>query len=141
MGDSTAVLLREEGPVAISIDHKPINPDEKARIRAMGIQISDEATRVSGMAVSRAWGDHFMKEQESGLVGDPYVSDVIELQHEDSVLVVASDGLWDVVSFERATDVALQFYGDAPRAARELCKLSVANPKNHDNSTVLCVDL
>jgi protein phosphatase len=141
VGDSTAVLLRKEGPVVLSVDHKPKDASEKARIRAMGVEISDAATRVSGMAVSRAWGDHFMKQQQTGLVGDPFVSEPIELTHDDSLLIVASDGLWDVVSFARATEIASRFYGDPARSARELGKLAIANPKNHDHTTVCVVEL
>jgi hypothetical protein len=45
------------------------------------------------LAVSRALGDHFMKENQLGLISEPYVSDLIELTDEDTMLIVASDGV------------------------------------------------
>lgn len=48
---------------------------------------------LTGLAVSRALGDHFMKENGLGLISEPYVCQPIELTDEDSMLIVASDGV------------------------------------------------
>jgi hypothetical protein len=50
-------------------------------------------TFLTGLAVSRALGDHFMKENGLGLISEPYVCQPIELTDEDSMLIVASDGV------------------------------------------------
>ena len=44
------------------------------------------------MAVSRSLGDHFAKEMNLGLIGEPYVSPAIEVS-SDAVIVLASDGV------------------------------------------------
>ncbi len=43
--------------------------------------------------MSRALGDHFMKENGLGLISEPYVCQPIELTDEDCLLIVASDGV------------------------------------------------
>jgi serine/threonine protein phosphatase PrpC len=47
----------------------------------------------SGVTVSRALGDHFIKENISGMTAEPYVSEPIKLTEEDTLLIVASDGV------------------------------------------------
>jgi len=55
-GDSRAVLCHGGIPVASTKDHKPTDPEEKARIEAAGGMVI--GTRVQGiLAVSRSLGD------------------------------------------------------------------------------------
>ncbi|XP_028757125.1 probable protein phosphatase 2C 24 [Neltuma alba] len=103
-GDSRAVLCRNGKPIPLSSDHKPDRPDELNRIHeAGGRVIFWDGPRVLGMlAMSRAIGDNYLK---------PYVSCVPEVTitdrtAEDDCLILASDGLWDVVSNETACGVA-----------------------------------
>ncbi|KAK4286545.1 hypothetical protein QN277_003087 [Acacia crassicarpa] len=103
-GDSRAVLCRNGKPIPLSSDHKPDRPDELNRIHeARGRVIYWDGPRVLGMlAMSRAIGDNYLK---------PYVTCVPEVTitdrtSEDDCLILASDGLWDVVSNETACGVA-----------------------------------
>ncbi|XP_054814472.1 probable protein phosphatase 2C 24 isoform X2 [Prosopis cineraria] len=103
-GDSRAVLCRGGKPIPLSSDHKPDRPDELNRIHeAGGRVIYWDGPRVQGMlAMSRAIGDNYLK---------PYVSCVPEVTitdrtAEDDCLILATDGLWDVVSNETACGVA-----------------------------------
>lgn len=43
--------------------------------------------------MSRALGDHFLKQEKLGVIGEPSISDPIKLEPTDSVLIVASDGV------------------------------------------------
>jgi len=55
-GDSRSVLSNKEGPYEMSNDHKPDNPEEKARIQKAGGSVYDG--RVNGnLNLSRAIGD------------------------------------------------------------------------------------
>nr|GMD23969.1 probable protein phosphatase 2C 24 [Ipomoea batatas] len=103
-GDSRAVLCRNGKAIALSNDHKPDRPDELSRIEeAGGRVIYWDGPRVLGvLAMSRAIGDNYLK---------PYVTcqpEVIVMDRtpEDECLILASDGLWDVVSNDTACSVA-----------------------------------
>ena len=64
-GDSRAVLARGGDAVPLSHDHKPHNPEEKARIEAAGSHVAG-CWRVNGdLAVSRALGDFVYKRCET----------------------------------------------------------------------------
>jgi serine/threonine protein phosphatase PrpC len=150
-GDSRAVLVRAGGgAVALSDDHKPNRPDEVARIRALGGTVFFHGVwRVAGvLAVSRSIGDRSLK---------PYVTAVPDvLTHDvapgDEALVLASDGLWDVLSSAAvAATCAAAFragaggagapaHAVAQRAATTLVRDAILGG-SADNVTVLVVDL
>ena len=48
---------------------------------------------MGGLAVSRALGDHFLKQEKLGVIAEPFVSQPIKLESTDSILIVASDGV------------------------------------------------
>ncbi len=52
--------------------------------------------------MTRALGDRFAKDSNSGMIAVPNVSDAIKLEPTDRYLFVASDGLWDIVSGAKA---------------------------------------
>ncbi|KAF8104058.1 hypothetical protein N665_0181s0078 [Sinapis alba] len=99
-GDSRAVLCRNGKPVPLSTDHKPDRPDELDRIQeAGGRVIYWDGPRVLGvLATSRAIGDNYLKPYVSS---EPEVT-VTDRTEEDEFMILASDGLWDVVTNEAA---------------------------------------
>ncbi|CAO2182367.1 unnamed protein product [Urochloa humidicola] len=102
-GDSRAVLSRAGAPVPLSVDHKPDRPDELARIEAAGGRVIywDGARVLGVLAMSRAIGDGYLKPFVSS---EPEVT-VTERTDEDECLILASDGLWDVVTNGMACEV------------------------------------
>lgn len=99
-GDSRA-LLCDRGPKFATEDHKPFHPKEKKRI----IDAGGTATqRINGtLAVSRALGDfEFKKDELRGpceqLVSPEPEITIIERRPEDQFLILACDGIWDVMS-------------------------------------------
>ncbi|OEL24317.1 putative protein phosphatase 2C 49 [Dichanthelium oligosanthes] len=102
-GDSRAVLSRGGVPVPLSVDHKPDRPDELERIEAAGGRVIfwDGARVLGVLAMSRAIGDGYLK---PFVTAEPDVT-VTERTDEDECLILASDGLWDVVTNEMACDV------------------------------------
>ncbi|KAK6929390.1 PPM-type phosphatase-like domain [Dillenia turbinata] len=103
-GDSRAVLCRNGVAIPLSSDHKPDRPDELLRIQAAGGRVIYwDGPRVLGvLALSRAIGDNYLKPYVSS---EPEVT-VTERTEEDECLILASDGLWDVVSNDTACGVA-----------------------------------
>ncbi|KAK6933129.1 PPM-type phosphatase-like domain [Dillenia turbinata] len=103
-GDSRAVLCRNGVAIPLSSDHKPDRPDELLRIQAAGGRVIYwDGPRVLGvLAMSRAIGDNYLKPY---VISEPEVT-VTERTEEDECLILASDGLWDVVSNDTACGVA-----------------------------------
>ncbi|GFQ02618.1 probable protein phosphatase 2c 6 [Phtheirospermum japonicum] len=103
-GDSRAVLCRGKEPVALSVDHKPNREDEYARIEAAGGKVIQwNGHRVFGvLAMSRSIGDRYLK---PWIIPDPEVT-FVPRAREDECLILASDGLWDVMTNEEVCDIA-----------------------------------
>ncbi|KAE7999080.1 hypothetical protein FH972_003561 [Carpinus fangiana] len=103
-GDSRAVLCRSKEAMALSIDHKPNREDEYARIEASGGKVIQwNGHRVLGvLAMSRSIGDRYLK---PWIIPEPEVM-FLPRARDDECLILASDGLWDVMSNEEACDVA-----------------------------------
>ncbi|XP_066306714.1 probable protein phosphatase 2C 8 [Miscanthus floridulus] len=103
-GDSRAVLSRGGVPVPLSSDHKPDRPDELERVESAGGRVINwNGYRVLGvLSTSRSIGDYYMKPFISA---EPEVT-VTERTHKDEFIILASDGLWDVMTNEEACKVA-----------------------------------
>lgn len=102
-GDSRAVLCRQGSPAVCTLDHKPTVPAEKKRIQDAGGSVMIH--RVNGsLAVSRALGDFEYKSVEGRGPTEQLVSPAPEIfveqrkPEEDEFLVLACDGIWDVMS-------------------------------------------
>ncbi|KQK09009.1 probable protein phosphatase 2C 8 [Brachypodium distachyon] len=103
-GDSRAVLSRAGVPVPLSDDHKPDRPDEMERVEAAGGRVINwNGYRILGvLATSRSIGDYYLKPY---VIAEPEVT-VMDRTDKDEFLILASDGLWDVVSNEVACKIA-----------------------------------
>ncbi|CAA7017536.1 unnamed protein product [Microthlaspi erraticum] len=159
-GDSRAVLCRNGKPVPLSTDHKPDRPDELDRIEGAGGRVIYwDCPRVLGvLAMSRAIGDNYLKPYVSC---EPEVTVTDRDRMDDDCLILASDGLWDVVSNETACSVARMCLrgGRRRRGGRDpsvvdsvsdnkacmeasvlLTKLALAR-RSSDNVSVVVIDL
>ncbi|GIL65773.1 hypothetical protein Vafri_19462 [Volvox africanus] len=115
-GDSRAVLSRRGHAVRLTEDHKPHLPAEKARVEAAGGRVDfqrcwrvivepREGRLGSGLAVSRSLGDLDFKEPRRFVECEPDVRRLVP-QPGDNLVVLGSDGLWDVLSDQEAVDCA-----------------------------------
>ncbi|CAJ1331887.1 unnamed protein product [Effrenium voratum] len=149
LGDSRAVLCRQQGSTLgarrLSEDHKPGRPDEQRRIESCGGVVDMQGvwrvftpgpatfggrSLLWGLAVSRAFGDLLMKEPQrygcTGVTG-PLVSAMPEITlselnvNEDRFLVLACDGIWDVMDDEEAISVCSE-HKTADLASRALVR-------------------
>ncbi|KAL2540102.1 putative protein phosphatase 2C 75 [Abeliophyllum distichum] len=114
-GDSRAVLCRGGRVVPLSYDHKPDREDERARIEACGGRVVFlDGARVEGiLAMSRAIGDRCLK---PFVISEPEIS-FTGRDEEDEFLILASDGLWDVMSSEMTCEVARECLREENRSA------------------------
>ncbi|KAG6473011.1 protein phosphatase 2C 51-like [Zingiber officinale] len=151
-GDSRAVLCRGGAAFPLSFDHKADRPDEMERVEAAGGRVINwEGYRVLGvLATSRSIGDFYLK---PFVISEPDVT-VTERTDKDEFLILASDGLWDVVSNEAACKIARQSLNgrmarmfpdavsgsNATEAAALLAQLAVSKG-SEDNISVVVVQL
>ncbi|KAI3468094.1 hypothetical protein Pfo_024757 [Paulownia fortunei] len=157
-GDSRAVLCRGKEPMALSVDHKPNREDEYARIEAAGGKVIQwNGHRVFGvLAMSRSIGDRYLK---PWIIPDPEVM-FVPRTREDECLILASDGLWDVMTNEEVCDIARkrillwhknngvtlplergEGVDPAAQAAAEYLSNRALQKGSKDNITVVVVDL
>ncbi|KAF2293476.1 hypothetical protein GH714_002133 [Hevea brasiliensis] len=117
VGDSRAVICRGGNAIAVSRDHKPDQTDERQRIEDAGGFVMWAGTwRVGGvLAVSRAFGDRLLKQY---VVADPEIQEE-KIDSSLEFLILASDGLWDVVSNEEAVEMTKPIE-DPEQAAKRL---------------------
>jgi len=100
-GDQRTVLARGDKVIQITRDHKPQDPAEKMRIYNAGGHVTEQK-RVNGiLAVARSLGD---AELHPAVTHLPDVFEV-ELKSDDRFIIVACDGLWDVISNEKAVSI------------------------------------
>ncbi|CAK7354046.1 unnamed protein product [Dovyalis caffra] len=117
VGDSRAVICRGGNAIAVSRDHKPDQTDERQRIEDAGGFVMWAGTwRVGGvLAVSRAFGDRLLKQY---VVADPEIQEE-KVDSSLEFLILASDGLWDVVTNEEAVEM-IRPIADPEQAAKRL---------------------
>ncbi|ESR35384.1 putative protein phosphatase 2C 76 [Citrus sinensis] len=135
VGDSRTVISKAGKAIPLSEDHKPNRCDERKRIEnAGGVVMWAGTWRVGGvLAMSRAFGNRMLKQF---VVAEPEIQD-LEVDEGFELLVLASDGLWDVVPNEDA--VALARTGEEPEiAARKLTETAFTRG-SADNITCIVV--
>lgn len=158
VGDSRAVLATtdEDGgliPVQLSTDFKPNLPQEVERIvecngRVFCLEDEPGVHRVwlpneesPGLAMSRAFGDYCIK--NFGLISVPEVIQR-DITSQDQFIVLASDGVWDVVSNEEAVEI-VSSTADKAKSAKKLVDRAVREWKRKrkgiaiDDISAICI--
>jgi protein phosphatase 2C family protein 2/3 len=150
LGDCRAVLCQNDGvAVQVTADHKPSRPDETARIVDAGGSVSNK--RVNGvLAVSRSIGDVEYKDLKESSWGKVFKANLVVSEAETfSVsikghlfLLMASDGLFDVMSSQDAIDYIhsrLVMHGQVHKAASDLMEEIHSRKSEQDNITIIIV--
>lgn len=150
-GDSRAIIVKKDGTfVQLSKDHKPGSAAENKRITDLGGRIIYHGSwRVEGrLAVSRAIGDAPLKPY---VTSDPDIFDYV-LKPEDWFIVVASDGIWDVLENDQVATMTLSYSckvkgstlqvdsNNLKWAAKRICDRA-RGLGSHDNLSAVVVDL
>lgn len=138
VGDSRIVLCREGNPYRLTYDHKASDENEINRIENSGGLILKN--RVNGvLAVSRSLGDTYMKDL---VLGKPFTTST-EIVPEDEFMIIACDGVWDVLSDSKACRFVSECFkkgNGVQETAKKLCQLAIDNSTT-DNVTVMIIKL
>lgn len=134
VGDSRAVICKNGKAKQLSVDHEPSR--EREAIESKGGFISNlpgDVPRVDGqLAVARAFGDRSLKKH---LSSEPDVT--VETIDEDAeFMILASDGLWKVMSNEEAVN-SIRHLKDAQSAAKHLTEEAVSRKSKDDISVIV----
>lgn len=118
VGDSSAVLVNATTGAwrRLTDDHRIANnASERQRLQQKGH--ATVRKRLYGINISRMLGDRFLKDELPGsFLAEPHVSTPEEMPSSHACfLIVASDGLWDVVSEERAAALTIKAYLEDPK--------------------------
>ena len=118
-GDSRAIIARQKGgskgtsykPIDLTVDQKPDTPAEMQRILSMGGHVTPAGANGSpsrvwynlrGLAMARSIGDH--NAATVGVIAKPEVTEH-EITDDDVALVIASDGVWELLSSQTVVDL------------------------------------
>ncbi|XP_061360107.1 probable protein phosphatase 2C 76 isoform X2 [Gastrolobium bilobum] len=135
VGDSRTIISKAGKAIALSDDHKPNRSDERKRIEnAGGVVMWAGTWRVGGvLAMSRAFGNRMLKQF---VVAEPEIQDQ-EMDEQIELLILASDGLWDVVQNDDA--VSLARAEEEPEAAARKLTEAAFSRGSADNITCIVV--
>lgn len=156
VGDSRAVLCRAGQAVAVSEDHKPDRLDEKKRIeRAGGLVLnvrgawriaapanpraSSKASRreYQGLAMTRSLGDLCFKQPTQLSIAEPEVK-IMPISDKDLFLVLATDGIYNVLSNQDVIDCAGKHWDDPEEAAKNIVRTAFQKGSD-ENLTALVI--
>lgn len=138
IGDSRLMMKADGIAHALTKDHNPRHPGEQDRLRRANAVVAVDpfgTERVMGLNLTRSLGDRFARPFVSP---NPVVSKFSLTGNED-YLVIASDGLWDVMSVNdvmHVVDEYLQLPHQPHNVARELVHVAMQRGST-DNITVL----
>jgi protein phosphatase PTC1 len=133
VGDSAAVLVSDNKAEQLSYDHKATDKSEIVRVQNDGGCIYRGRLRGT-LALTRSLGDHNLK--SSGLSSKPNIVRTV-LYPSHSSLIIASDGLWDVVS---PSDLIPYKNFRSLDIASELIRYAI-KCGSQDNIAVICINL
>jgi len=144
VGDSRCVLSRSGVAVPLSRDQRPDRDDEKQRIEEVGGTVvfcpgtGGQRWRVEGtLNISRSLGDKKLKFVSS----EPEIHEEI-IGDDDQFLILATDGLWNVIDSQQAVDTVKKYYPSrSPAEATEALSRQAMMKQTTDNLCVMVMFL
>lgn len=127
-GDSRCVVSRGGKALDMSIDHKPEDKPESDRITKAGGRVTADGRVNGGLNLSRAIGDHCYKKNEAVSDREQMITalpDVkcITLQENDDFMILACDGIWNVMTSQEAVDFVKELLTAGKNKLSEICEL------------------
>ncbi len=139
IGDSRAMLCRAGRAIDLTVDQVAGRADERARIERAGhvhaLKKHEGEWRIGevGLAVTRSVGDFDAKPP---LIAEPEVTEQ-ELGPEDEYVVLASDGVWDVLDGHDVVSIIADTVKQPAMAAQRIVHTAVNEQYSKDNATAI----
>lgn len=146
-GDSRAVLCRHGKAVDLSVDQKPQNTEEKARIQAAGgrVQLFGPCWRIDGgLNLSRALGDFAYKAswnlpaEQQKVISVPEVTEVA-IEKDDEFVVMGSDGVFDVTRSEALVLLLREAHNQQGQSWEEAVALALRKALPSGDNVSICL--
>ncbi len=147
LGDCRCIICRDNFAMPLTKDHKPGWPEERHRIEKLGGALTFDGfdLRIKDLSVSRAFGD---------IDATPFIShrpDIFRyrIDKTDKFVVMACDGLWDVMKNEEVVNfILMQCYDNTTKnrinksvnVAKKLAETALKKGST-DNITVIVIFL
>ena len=136
VGDSKCFYLNKNNVVQLTEDHNCKNEKEKEELKKKGILIFQN--RVFGsLSLTRTMGDLEFKRE--GVTCIPYIKKIFLDEDDVNYIVIASDGIWDVVNEEKLFEI---YKGLKKGISEEFCNLLVDYAMNNGSGdNISCIVL
>ncbi|CAM8981929.1 unnamed protein product [Rhodiola kirilowii] len=139
-GDCRTIICRAGRPVQLSRDHVASCAEERMRVINAGGEVKWQLDtwRVgpAALQVTRSFGDDDLK---PFVTAEPEITETV-LTVDDEYLVMASDGLWDVISNDEVVRIIKETVKEAGMCSKRLAT-EAAERGSKDNITVIVVFL
>lgn len=152
-GDSRAISLSVTGKcMPLSYDHKPNNANEKKRITTEGGFVSyntrndvsrvwgDSSKKSIGISTSRGLGDLSSRTKEGSYLISPIPDITVTPLLETKFIIMACDGVWDVMSNSKACSIAKKYISQPSLIPMKIAN-EAYNMESTDNISVIFIPL
>jgi len=133
VGDSRIIRIKNDSSQRMTQDQKPLNEGEFQRLKKAKLGVNCDGRVKKKLAIARSLGDFWCGE---GIYLEPE-SKRFEIETDDIGLILACDGLWDVVDDEYAANV-VRTAKSAQDAAESLKNMGIGL-NSGDNVSVIVV--
>ena len=137
VGDSKCFYInKKNNAFQLTEDHNCSNQKEKEELKKKGIIIFQN--RVFGsLSLTRTFGDTQLK--KDGIECNPYIKKIFLDRDEVKYIIIASDGIWDVVNKEKLMEIYKEVENGT---SKEFCnKLVDFAMNNGSNDNISCIVL
>ncbi len=139
VGDSRTILIRQNEAIRISYDHKASDKSEIKRVKKEGGLILNK--RLFGtLAITRALGDYSFKNDVNRLSHIPYFAKIF-IEQTDRFIIIASDGIWDVINEEMAFSLIKGCSTQQPKDIGNLFVQTAIKDGSRDNISCIVIQL
>ena len=134
VGDSKCYYINETEAIQLTEDHNCNNKVEVDTLRSKGVIVFQG--RVYGsLNLTRSFGDTDFK--KDGFTATPYIKKIFSDKNDVKYLVIASDGIWDVVDNKKLFQISKEL---KEGTSEEFCNNLVDYAlKNNSNDNISCI--